>query len=117
MGPELLGEAQLEYKGPPVDIFACGVAMYIMNVGNFPWNTADDDHYKLCHSNLATYKSQMQEASGVTLDDDMLDLFVQMTDPVPAKRITMPELAQHKWLSSEIATFDQNKIFYNSFYN
>lgn len=98
MGPELLMDEPQVYEGPPVDIFACGVAMYIINVGNFPWSKAGDDHYTLCHSDLASYKSAMEEASEVRLDDDMLDLFVQMTDPVPAKRTTMPLIAQHKWL-------------------
>jgi hypothetical protein len=72
--------------------------MYIMNVGNFPWHLAGDEHYTLCHSDLEDYKSKMQESSGKAIDDDMLDLFVQMTDPNPAKRIEMPEVASHAWL-------------------
>jgi serine/threonine protein kinase len=40
MAPELSG--QDEYEGPPVDIFACGVMLFMMLTSKQPFNEAND---------------------------------------------------------------------------
>lgn len=40
MAPEIV--LKKEYYGPPVDIWACGILLYVMLVGTFPFKAADD---------------------------------------------------------------------------
>lgn len=50
MAPEVLAsyEERQEYKGEPVDVFSCGVILFIMVVGSMPFQIAmpDNDLYK-----------------------------------------------------------------------
>lgn len=45
MAPELKGE-KAAYEGPPVDIFAMGVMLFIMSFAKFPFGEALDPYYK-----------------------------------------------------------------------
>jgi len=36
MAPELFNRGQ-EYLGPPIDIWACGVVVYVLTTGHFPF--------------------------------------------------------------------------------
>jgi serine/threonine protein kinase len=54
MAPELIGEKKA-YKGPPVDIFAMGVILFIMVFAKFPFGEAGDAYYQRMQSNPASY--------------------------------------------------------------
>ena len=49
MAPELLKKE--EYAGPPVDIFACGVMLFMMYTGNQPFTKLCDGWHKLLLNN------------------------------------------------------------------
>jgi serine/threonine protein kinase len=40
MAPEIV--AKKEYLGAPADIWACGIVLYVMLSGKFPFKAADD---------------------------------------------------------------------------
>lgn len=44
MAPELMGEKEA-YEGPPVDIFAMGVMLFVMVFARFPFGEAGDAYY------------------------------------------------------------------------
>lgn len=46
MAPELLTGGEEAYEGPPVDCFACGVILFIMCFGKFPFSEAGDVYYR-----------------------------------------------------------------------
>lgn len=52
MAPEIV--TKKDYLGPPVDVWACGVILYIMLVGTFPFRAADDKtlYNKISSGNL-----------------------------------------------------------------
>ena len=37
------------YLGPPVDVFASGVVLFIMSFAKFPFGSAGDDCYECLH--------------------------------------------------------------------
>ncbi|KAL4474921.1 hypothetical protein ABPG74_001617 [Tetrahymena malaccensis] len=51
MAPEIVSKK--EYYGPPVDIWACGILLYVMLVGTFPFKAADDKtlYFKIRNGN------------------------------------------------------------------
>lgn len=53
MAPELLTGDDEEYAGPPVDAFACGVMLFIMIYGKFPFSEAGDVYYRRLHKDAA----------------------------------------------------------------
>lgn len=100
MAPELLTGTDETYDGPPVDIFACGVMLFIMCYGKFPFEQAGDVYYRRLHKNAQ--KAMQQRKIDAT--DEFLDLVVGMTENDPAKRYTMADIKKHAWFDGETAT-------------
>jgi len=40
MAPEIVSKG--DYFGPPVDVWACGIILFVMLVGHFPFRSPDD---------------------------------------------------------------------------
>lgn len=48
MGPEISGTS---YQGPPADIYAMGVMLFLITQAQFPFSQAGDVHYRRLHRN------------------------------------------------------------------
>jgi len=48
MAPEIVSKK--EYLGSAVDVWACGIVLYVMLVGTFPFKAAEEKtlYYKIC---------------------------------------------------------------------
>ena len=53
MAPELLKEGT--YEGPPVDMFAIGVVLFMLVTGQFPFFKAGDYYFELWHNQNKDY--------------------------------------------------------------
>uniref|UniRef100_A0AAZ3QPG1 calcium/calmodulin-dependent protein kinase n=1 Tax=Oncorhynchus tshawytscha TaxID=74940 RepID=A0AAZ3QPG1_ONCTS len=93
LSPEVLRK---EAYGKPVDIWACGVILYILLVGYPPfW---DEDQHKLYQQIKAgAYDFPSPEWDSVT--PEAKNLINQMLTINPAKRITAQESLKHPWVS------------------
>uniref|UniRef100_A0A8C8C2T3 calcium/calmodulin-dependent protein kinase n=1 Tax=Oncorhynchus tshawytscha TaxID=74940 RepID=A0A8C8C2T3_ONCTS len=93
LSPEVLRK---EAYGKPVDIWACGVILYILLVGYPPfW---DEDQHKLYQQIKAgAYDFPSPEWDSVT--PEAKNLINQMLTINPAKRITAQEALKHPWVS------------------
>jgi len=85
MAPELKGQKQ-EYEGPPVDIFAMGVMLFIMVNAKFPFGEAGDAYYERMQSNPMSY---MKARKITGLSKELIDLMVGMTAADVKSRYTM----------------------------
>ena len=86
MAPELLKEE--EYAGPPVDIFACGVMLFMMYTGNQPFTKLCDAWHKLLINNPKDFMKRRE------IDDaDFIDLVGRMMEIKPEKRITFEQIS------------------------
>jgi len=83
------------YMVPPVDVFSCGVCLFIMAGGFPPWLEAkpSDPHFTFVEKHgiaalLQQYGKQMQPAT--------LDLIALMVKANPTQRVTVAECLAHQ---------------------
>jgi serine/threonine protein kinase len=94
MAPEVAGKAKT-YKGPPADIFSCGVLLFMMHTAVEPFYQSNDKWHKQIMNN----PNKALGNRGIDLSDsDGIDLILKMIEINPEKRITMEEIKAHPWL-------------------
>eukprot|EP01056_Protomagalhaensia_sp_Gyna25_P005585 Protomagalhaensia_sp_Gyna_25__5584@NODE_769_length_2649_cov_6_284291_g604_i0_p1_GENE_NODE_769_length_2649_cov_6_284291_g604_i0NODE_769_length_2649_cov_6_284291_g604_i0_p1_ORF_typecomplete_len621_score87_11Pkinase/PF00069_25/1_8e50Pkinase_Tyr/PF07714_17/5_2e30Kdo/PF06293_14/1_3e13Kinaselike/PF14531_6/2_6e09WaaY/PF06176_11/5_8e07Pkinase_fungal/PF17667_1/2_1e06RIO1/PF01163_22/2_9e05APH/PF01636_23/0_00052YrbLPhoP_reg/PF10707_9/5_8e05Choline_kinase/PF01633_20/0_022EcKinase/PF02958_20/0_059FTA2/PF1309 len=97
--PEMI---QKEYRGPPVDVFALGVEIFIMAIGSPPWQEASESDPR--------YRAVTQRADALDVSlrkwgkrDKVSDAFVDMLAGIfcssPSDRPTIEELLLHPWFA------------------
>ncbi|XP_015180383.1 PREDICTED: calcium/calmodulin-dependent protein kinase type II alpha chain isoform X9 [Polistes dominula] len=92
LSPEVLKK---EPYGKPVDIWACGVILYILLVGYPPfWD--DDQHRLYAQIKAGSYDYPSPEWDTVT--PEAKNLINQMLTVNPSKRITANEALKHPWI-------------------
>ncbi|XP_057669513.1 calcium/calmodulin-dependent protein kinase type II alpha chain isoform X8 [Diorhabda carinulata] len=92
LSPEVLKK---EPYGKPVDIWACGVILYILLVGYPPfWD--EDQHRLYAQIKAGAYDYPSPEWDTVT--PEAKNLINQMLTVNPAKRITAAEALKHPWI-------------------
>lgn len=96
MAPELKGEAKQAYEGPPVDIFAMGVMLFIMVFAKFPFGEAGDAYYERMQSKPESYM-KARKISTSKYTKELLDLMVGMTRADVKTRFTMEQIKSHPW--------------------
>ncbi|XP_047425718.1 calcium/calmodulin-dependent protein kinase type II subunit beta isoform X7 [Mugil cephalus] len=101
LSPEVLRK---EAYGKPVDIWACGVILYILLVGYPPfW---DEDQHKL-YQQIKAGAYDFPSPEWDTVTPEAKNLINQMLTINPAKRITAQEALKHPWVCqrSTVASF------------
>nr|XP_022912861.1 calcium/calmodulin-dependent protein kinase type II alpha chain isoform X2 [Onthophagus taurus] len=92
LSPEVLKK---EPYGKPVDIWACGVILYILLVGYPPfWD--EDQHRLYAQIKAGAYEYPSPEWDTVT--PEAKNLINQMLSVNPSKRITAAEALKHPWI-------------------
>ncbi|XP_031426586.1 calcium/calmodulin-dependent protein kinase type II subunit beta isoform X4 [Clupea harengus] len=92
LSPEVLRK---EAYGKPVDIWACGVILYILLVGYPPfW---DEDQHKL-YQQIKAGAYDFPSPEWDTVTPEAKNLINQMLTINPAKRITSQEALKHPWV-------------------
>ncbi|RUS16829.1 kinase-like domain-containing protein [Endogone sp. FLAS-F59071] len=94
MAPELCVARHGEVAGRPADIWSMGVTLYCLKYGKLPF--AKSNMIELFDS----IKSDPIYYPPDT-DTQLLDLFLRLFERDPSKRITMPELRAHPWLTKD----------------
>ena len=87
------------YNGPLIDIWACGVMLYVMLSGKYPFHA--DDFKQNCHEIINSQPLTLDGASA-----DAKDLVTKMLEKDPQKRISIDEILKHPWLASQSIVSD-----------
>jgi len=84
------------YAVSPVDIFACGVCLFIMTTGMPPWRNANlsDPHFTWVHQ---CGISQLLKHWQKPLPADADDLLTAMVHSVPTSRPSAQQCLSHRW--------------------
>ncbi|EGR30893.1 protein kinase domain protein [Ichthyophthirius multifiliis] len=90
MAPEII--AKKEYFGPPADIWACGVVLFLMLAGRFPFNGIDDKSlYTKIKSGIFEYPENISYSA-----QQMLNKLLCVN---PLERISAEQVLCSMWIS------------------
>jgi len=89
-----------EYQGELVDVFSCGVVLFIMLTGRYPFYcaTVEDKRYKLLMDrNTSDYWKTFD--GKVSISTEAMNLLEKMFAYVPAERITLEDIQLDPWFN------------------
>ncbi|XP_035846401.1 disease resistance protein RUN1-like isoform X2 [Helianthus annuus] len=114
IAPEVL--LKQEYDGKIADVWSCGVTLYIMLVGGYPFEDPNEpkDFRKTIHRILHV---QYSIPKNIQISPECRHLISRMFVADPAQRITMDEIKKHDWfLKNHPANLmDEDKTMSNQF--
>lgn len=92
------------YDGKVADIWSCGVMLYVMMVGAYPFERPEDkaDAQKLQKMIQRILKVEYQFPPHVRASSDLRDLLSKILVPDPSKRIAIAEIQSHPWYLKDL---------------
>ncbi|KZV34660.1 hypothetical protein F511_12463 [Dorcoceras hygrometricum] len=94
IAPEVL--LRKEYDGKIADVWSCGVTLYVMLVGAYPFEDPEEpkDFRKTIQRILSV---QYSIPESINISEDCRHLISRIFVADPSQRITMPQIANHPW--------------------
>jgi len=111
ISPEILQNSE-PFDAFAVDIWACGIVLFIMLVGlpPFEWASSDDPRFRLIgRGGLQQLVEQWQRP----ISHQAMDLLQCMLRPDPRDRLSLFQILQHPWVTEEIgagAAFEPSSV-------
>ncbi|KAI5665899.1 hypothetical protein M9H77_15752 [Catharanthus roseus] len=109
IAPEVL--LRQEYDGKIADVWSCGVTLYVMLVGAYPFEDPDEpkDFRKTINRILSV---QYTIPDHVQISEDCRHLISRIFVGDPAQRITIPEIKNHVWFLKNLPAdlMDENMM-------
>lgn len=109
MAPEVLLNitGQTKYDGKIADIWSCGVMLYVMLTGRYPFDSPNTKGMVNSPSDFILMLEQMvgcryEIPEELGLSEDCKDLLRRMLLPEPHKRITTEGILDHPWFNTNL---------------
>ncbi|KAH1065367.1 hypothetical protein J1N35_030354 [Gossypium stocksii] len=94
IAPEVLSKK--EYDGKIADVWSCGVTLYVMLVGAYPFEDPDDPkNFRKTIRRILTVQYSIPDYVRVSMD--CKNLLSRIFAENPGKRISIPEIKSHPW--------------------
>lgn len=94
IAPEVLSRKQ--YDGEIADVWSCGVTLYVMLVGAYPFeDPADPRNFRKTIQRIMSVKYSFP--ANLHLSRECLDLISRIFVANPAQRISIAQIKQHAW--------------------
>lgn len=94
IAPEVFGRS--EYDGKSVDVWSCGVALYVMLVGAYPFEDPKDPrNFRKTVQKIMAVKYKIP--GYVHISEDCRNLLSRIFVANPSHRITLKEIRSHAW--------------------
>ncbi|KAL3845148.1 hypothetical protein ACJIZ3_002551 [Penstemon smallii] len=99
IAPEVL--SRKEYDGKIADVWSCGVTLYVMLVGAYPFEDPDDPrNFKKTINRILSVHYSIPDY--VRISKDCKHLLSRIFVADPEKRITIPEIKKHQWFLNNL---------------
>ncbi|XP_019195368.1 PREDICTED: serine/threonine-protein kinase SRK2I [Ipomoea nil] len=109
IAPEVL--LRQEYDGKVADVWSCGVTLYVMLVGAYPFEDPDEpkDFRKTINRILSV---QYSIPDNIQISEECRHLISRIFVGDPSQRITMPEIKNHAWFLKNLPAdlMDDNMV-------
>jgi len=94
IAPEVF--SRKEYDGKIADVWSCGVTLYVMLVGAYPFEDADDPrNFRTTITRILSVQYSIPDY--VRMSMECIQLLSQIFVADPEKRITISEIEKHPW--------------------
>ncbi|EFN57456.1 hypothetical protein CHLNCDRAFT_34706 [Chlorella variabilis] len=92
------------YDGKVADIWSCGVMLYVMLVGAYPFERPEDKHdnQKLQKMIQRILRVEYDWPAHIKLSPECRDLMSRILVADPSKRITIHEIQDHPWYMKDL---------------
>lgn len=104
IAPEVL--LRQEYDGKLADVWSCGVTLYVMLAGAYPFEDPDEpkDFRKTIHRILSV---QYSIPDNIQISPECRHLISRIFVADPKARITIPEIKKHEWFIKNLPEDDK----------
>lgn len=105
IAPELYATPRRPFDAFALDVWACGVILFLLLTGAPPWDPAvgpRDSDVRYVYVRDGRLRDLLS-AWGITLPNLAIDLLMRLLDADPRTRITIPELLRHPWWTTQLA--------------
>ncbi|KAG8368317.1 hypothetical protein BUALT_Bualt15G0033000 [Buddleja alternifolia] len=109
IAPEVL--LKKEYDGKKADVWSCGVTLYVMLVGAYPFEDPEEPkNFKKTIQRILNVQYSIPDY--VHISPECRHLISRIFVADPSKRITMPEIKSHEWFLKNLPTdlMDENTM-------
>ncbi|XP_059292141.1 serine/threonine-protein kinase SAPK3-like isoform X1 [Lycium ferocissimum] len=94
IAPEVL--SRKEYDGKVADVWSCGVTLYVMLVGAYPFEDPEDPrNFRKTIQRIMSVQYSIPDY--IRISADCMNLLSRIFVANPSKRITIPEIKKHPW--------------------
>ena len=100
MAPEVALDAQGSYDGQMADVWACGVILYTLAAGRYPFGDESQEQPALVYQRVVS--GQFAELPRGQVSQECVDLIRRILVPDPAQRATTAEIKAHAWFTGTV---------------
>ena len=92
------------YNGKSADIWSCGVVLFVMLTGSYPFERSEDkkDPQRLQRMIKRILAVDYKIPSNISVSDELRDLLTKILNPDPVERIQIAEILEHPWFCTNL---------------